>query len=96
MGYIETIMKRFAAERMEEVMPKKPMDRKVGMISGEESSKEPFRELLGALLFVAICTRPDVAFAVAILCKYTQQAKERNASGPCRCSCIYMEQDRWG
>ena len=43
-GYIETIMKRFAAERMEEVMPKKPMDRKVGMISREESSKEPFRE----------------------------------------------------
>ena len=44
------------------------------MISGEQSSKEPFRELLGALLFVAICTRPDVAFTVAILCKYTQQA----------------------
>lgn len=38
--------------------------------SSEELSEYPFRELIGALLYLSICTRPDIVFTVNWLSQF--------------------------
>ena len=36
----------------------------------EENSKRPYKELIGGLLYLVSCTRPDIAHAVGMLARY--------------------------
>ena len=55
-------MERHASERKEGEFPTRSEEIPVTGVA--------YRELVGALLYVAICTRPDVMFAVMHLCKH--------------------------
>jgi hypothetical protein len=42
-----------------------------GSAEASQMKNMPYRELIGSLLWVANCTRPDVSFAANTLAKYT-------------------------
>ena len=45
----------------------------------------PYRELVGALIFVMVCTRPDIAFAVACLTQYFSAPRALHWEQALRC-----------
>jgi hypothetical protein len=69
--YIEAIVKKYG---LETVMPKSlPMEPgKILMKSQTEVSQQfsQYGSLIGALLFLAVCSRPDISFAVGVLSKF--------------------------
>jgi hypothetical protein len=45
------------------------------------SSKYPYKEAIGALLYLANCSRPDIAFATSVLARYTSEPTKRHWAG---------------
>jgi hypothetical protein len=43
---------------------------------GECTTAHPYRSLIGELLYISVCTRPDIAFAVGILSKFLDSATD--------------------
>lgn len=42
----------------------------------EESSKHPYRELLGSLMYLMLCVRPDICYAVGYMGRYQENFAE--------------------
>jgi hypothetical protein len=74
--YIEIVMERFAPERKEGIQPRTPMKKHLAPGEGDNTNNRPYRQLVGALLYVAICTRPEVAFAITHLCRHSRNYQE--------------------
>jgi hypothetical protein len=51
---------------------KTPMEAKLNLMAGPKDDLPdlPYAQLVCALLFIARCTRPDILFAVTLLCRY--------------------------
>ena len=67
---IKEILNRFGMT--ESNLVSTPIDINVKLTKTEEESSEedkelPFRELVGALVYLAVATRPDISFAVSTL-----------------------------
>jgi hypothetical protein len=78
--YIEKLLYRFGMQDCKPV--KTPMVE--GSVIGNESKKVtdlPFRELIGALQYLAIMSRPDIAVSVNMLSKYQNSPTDENYSG---------------
>ncbi|GAA5871105.1 hypothetical protein JCM1840_007591 [Sporobolomyces johnsonii] len=45
---------------------------------GEVVVKERYREMLGALLYIAICTRPDISYAVSVASRFGAEPAQRH------------------
>ena len=72
-GFIKGILKKF---NMEQSKPRvAPMDANTQMKQeGEDiESGAPYRELVGSLLYLAHCTRPDIAHSVGMLSRFVQK-----------------------
>lgn len=71
-GYIQDILGRFGMSNANPVST--PLDANVKLVPSTEggSGREslPYRELVGALMYVATCTRPDISFAVSYLSQF--------------------------
>lgn len=71
--YIENLLDRFGMRDSKTVL--KPLDPSTKLTKPEEISNEemdlyPYRELIGSLMYLAIGTRPDIAFAVNFLSQF--------------------------
>jgi hypothetical protein len=77
--YIEALMERFGSFVG---MPRSlPIGH--GMVLTKQQGEEqptghPYASLVGALLFIAVCTRPDVSFAVGVLSKFMSCPGEKH------------------
>ena len=75
--YIGTLLKRFECEELRTATT--PLDQHSKSILEAElgdndvANDKPFRELIGGLLYIAICTRPDILFSVNFLSRYTSR-----------------------
>lgn len=74
-GYIEDILRRFGMTDSKPIGT--PVDLNVKLTMPEEASDSdihtlPYRELVGALTYLAVSTRPDIAFAVSSLASSLQ------------------------
>lgn len=70
-GYINDILNRFGMKDSKPVTT--PLDYSCKLVKGDSvlhDKKFPFRELLGMLMHLAVCTRPDIAFAVNHLSQF--------------------------
>lgn len=45
------------------------------------SEKYPYKEAIGALLYLANCSRPDIAFTVSVLARYSSEPAKRHWTG---------------
>jgi len=72
-GYINEIIRRFGMENSNPVQTPTDPNVKLGQNTDsedEESEKRPYRELVGALNYLAVGTRPDVAYIVSSLSQF--------------------------
>lgn len=70
-GYLNDLLNRFGMLDSKPVST--PMDPSVKLTKQdrtEEDCKLPYRELVGALMYLAICTRPDITYAVSHLSQF--------------------------
>lgn len=72
-GYIRDILDRFGMTESKPVST--PMDPNVKLVKPDENSdigatKIPYREFIGALIYLAVSTRPDIAFAISSLSQF--------------------------
>ena len=77
--YIAKLAQKFEVNSSREV--KIPMDPKAQLFKrgkNELQTVRPYRELIGALIYVSTCTRPDVAFAVNRHAQYFADATDRH------------------
>lgn len=72
-GYINDILNRFGMKDSKPVAT--PLDCNYKLVKGENgpdvhAENLTYRELIGMLMYLAVCTRPDIAFAVSHLSQH--------------------------
>lgn len=70
--YINSILRKFKMETCS--IQKTPMDLNTTFTPGLPVADVPYRELIGSLLWLSTCTRPDITFATNRLASYTNCA----------------------
>ena len=78
-GYIESILEQFSMMECNPVpIPMDPGQKLSTKMSPDTlegrsaMSKYPYRELIGKLLYLAIATRPDIAYVISVLCCFIE------------------------
>lgn len=70
-SYIERVLKKFNMFDCKSVNT--PMETGLKLIKGDEKdSKYDYRNLVGCLMYIAVCSRPDIAHAVSVLSQFNE------------------------
>ena len=75
-AYLHRVIRRF---RMEDATPvATPADPHVHLMTPDigETTNMPFRQLIGSLMYLAVVSRPDIAYAVSVLSQFMQRFNE--------------------
>lgn len=68
--YIKDLLVRFGCPKLAKPVLT-PMVMNVKFEKGDTiSSKYPYQQLVGGLLYLAVCTRPDIAYAASLLSQF--------------------------
>lgn len=75
-GSIEKLLKKFGMSECNSV--KSPMEKGLKSLPSTpgEETKQPYREPLGSLMYIMLCTRPDICFPVAYMGRYQQNPSD--------------------
>jgi hypothetical protein len=80
--YIEDVLRRFgmqnAAPKSTPMLPGERLDPDVAGEYLDDHSRERYQSAVGALNFLSCMTRPDLAFTMSILSKFTQRPQEQH------------------
>lgn len=70
-GYIKRVLEKF---NMTDCKPAKtPLEKGIKLPKGDnKSTNSHYRNLLGCLMYIAVCTRPDIAHAVSVLSQFNE------------------------
>lgn len=74
---IDKVLKKFGMDNCNPT--RTPMEK--GLVLGRqatEASQEPYRELLGSLMYVMMSTRPDICYSVGYLGRFQQQPGQQH------------------
>lgn len=67
-SYIAKVLERF---KMTDCKPAKtPMEVGLKLEKAEKKGQYEYRNLIGCLMYIAVCTRPDIAHAVSMLSQF--------------------------
>ena len=74
-AYIKRLSEKFGVENCKDVHTPADSNSKLIKMRQEEAfvPKYPYRELVGALMYIATCTRPDIAHAVGEVAKFCER-----------------------
>ena len=83
-GYMNKIMERFGMLECKPVAtpmvePKSPYERLEEIsVQDEKAEGVPYREAVGSLMYLMICTRPDIAYAVGKVARFCESPKMKH------------------
>jgi len=72
-AYIKRVLSKFNMEECKSVSNPLPSKLNYEMLNSDDIYDAPCRNLIGSLMYVMLCTRPDIATAVNILSRYTNK-----------------------
>jgi hypothetical protein len=78
--YIEDVLRRFRMDSANPVSTPIEKCEPLGITEESTSTSAPYREAVGCLMYLAVATRPDIAFAVAYVSRFLEKPKERHWS----------------
>jgi len=75
-AYTKKILERFQQDNAHPVST--PMNPGTRLVDTEEEPEDEntYRSLIGSLMYLMLCTRPDIAFAVGVLSKFSSNPKK--------------------
>jgi hypothetical protein len=77
--YIDELVDRFGVGHLPpRNLPMNPAADLHKLQDGETMTAQPYSSLVGALMFLSVCTRPDISFAVHKLAQYLSKPGERH------------------
>lgn len=72
-AYAKRVLSRIEMVECTPVMTPSDPNQPMCSFENSESSKFPYRELIGSLMYLAVATRPDIAHAVGIVSRYLEK-----------------------
>jgi hypothetical protein len=78
--YIEDVLRRFRMDSANPVSTPIEKCELLGITEESSSTSAPYREAVGCLMYLAVATRPDIAFAVGYVSRFLEKPKERHWS----------------
>jgi hypothetical protein len=83
--YIETILLRYGMQNCNPVStPAEPGFLLTSLMSPQDDldrhfmADKPYRGVIGSLMFAMVCTRPDIAYAVGLVCRFMHNPGKRH------------------
>lgn len=83
-GYTLDILARFGMEQCNTVATPSEVNAKQEELTNSKTESFPYRELVGALMYLAVATRPDIANTVSRLAQFNSEPKRTLASSKTR------------
>lgn len=68
--YISSVLQKFKMQDCKGVKTPLEYNLKLKDLKGGPKGEEPYQELIGCLLYLSVCTRPDISFTVSFLSQF--------------------------
>lgn len=77
-AYVERILKRFNMMDCRSVSTPAEVNKNLIVSNSSVETSFPFREAVGSLMYLMIATRPDIAFAVGVVCRHLDKPTQED------------------